>query len=112
MRPLSIEITGFRTYVDPTRIDFSPGCTFLLGSNLDIPDYANNNGSGKTTILEAIVWALFGKTSTKSSGKQLINHNLNRCKVKLSMGNWEEDPELVVVREIGAKEILLSIHYR
>lgn len=59
----SVEMVNWRAY-DRRKICFGPGITFLMGPN----------GIGKTSILEAIAYALTGEPSTvKQRGKMLRN---------------------------------------
>ncbi|MCH3916386.1 MAG: AAA family ATPase [Spirochaetia bacterium] len=51
----SLEIFGFKSFADKTRLDFSDGITSLLGPN----------GCGKSNIVDAIKWVL-GEQSTKT----------------------------------------------
>ena len=46
----SVEIEGFKGFTSPKRIDFKGRHVFLLG----------RNGNGKSSIVEAIRWGLFG----------------------------------------------------
>jgi DNA repair protein SbcC/Rad50 len=59
----SLALTNFRQHAD-TRIDFDSGLTGVIGAN----------GSGKTTILEAIAWAIYG-TSAARGTRESIRHN-------------------------------------
>jgi exonuclease SbcC len=59
----SVALTNFRQHAD-TRIDFDSGLTGVIGAN----------GSGKTTILEAIAWAIYG-TSAARGTRESIRHN-------------------------------------
>ena len=54
MRPLTLDITGFGTYCQPTHIDFSK-----FGSS-GLYLITGDTGSGKTTIFDAITYALYG----------------------------------------------------
>ncbi len=49
MQMLRLRLVNFRQHAD-TELEFGPGITGIIGPN----------GSGKTTILEAIAWALYG----------------------------------------------------
>lgn len=71
-----LRLTNFKVYKDQ-EIIFHPGTTAIIGPN----------GSGKTSILEAIEFALF-KTVTRKEKKvptldELINHREKRARVEL-----------------------------
>ncbi len=51
----SVELYGFKSFADKTRLEFSDGTTSLLGPN----------GCGKSNIVDAIKWVL-GEQSTKT----------------------------------------------
>ena len=61
------------------------GLVLICGQNLDNPSL-NNNGAGKSSILEAIVYALYGRTVRGLSGDSVVNQNVgkNTC-VKLEI---------------------------
>ncbi|MCV3329923.1 chromosome segregation protein SMC [Pediococcus pentosaceus] len=55
MKLRTIEISGFKSFADNTKIEFKDGITGIVGPN----------GSGKSNIIEAIRWVM-GETSAKS----------------------------------------------
>ena len=67
MKPLKLKMQAFGPYVKPVEIDFENG---LAGSNFFLIHGAT--GSGKTTILDAICYALYGKCSgEKRTGEMM-----------------------------------------
>lgn len=48
MRLKKLEIRGFKTFADPTEVEFTPGITAFVGPN----------GSGKSNISDAIAWVM------------------------------------------------------
>ncbi|MEZ4460267.1 MAG: SMC family ATPase [bacterium] len=57
MRPLRLKIEGFTAFKEPQEIDFS---------DIDLFAIAGPTGAGKTSILDAMQWALFGKVPRMS----------------------------------------------
>lgn len=60
----SITLTNFRSYRGTHEFEFptTDGLYFLTGKNLATPALGSN-GAGKSTFLDAITWALFGRTT-------------------------------------------------
>lgn len=69
MRPLKLVVTGFGPYAERTEIDFEK-----LGTH-GLYLISGDTGAGKTTIFDAITYALFGK----ASGDNRDDAKLFRC---------------------------------
>jgi exonuclease SbcC len=62
MIPLHLRISGFLSYRDPTELDFN---------RFDLACISGQNGAGKSSLLDAITWALFGEA--RGRGAEVIN---------------------------------------
>ena len=76
LRILNATIQNFLTVGQVTQsIDLAvDGLTLVLGENLDVSGANSRNGVGKTAILQAICYALFGKPLTKIRLDNLVNN--------------------------------------
>lgn len=65
---------------------FNPGAglTIIEGINLDTVK-TSSNGAGKSSILYAICWALYGKVPPGGVKNSIINHNHDFCQVQLDL---------------------------
>ncbi len=82
----ALELVGFKSFADRTRLDFPPGITVVVGPN----------GSGKSNVVDAIKWVL-GEQSIKSlRGKAMADvifngsssrRPLNAAEVTLTFDN-------------------------
>ncbi|MDO9121512.1 MAG: AAA family ATPase, partial [Anaerolineaceae bacterium] len=52
MIPVRLQIKGFLSYYDPVDIDFT---------GFDMACISGSNGAGKSSLLDAITWVLFGE---------------------------------------------------
>ena len=57
----SLNIVGFKTFVDETEVVFDPGFTAVVGPN----------GSGKSNIVDAIKWVLGEKSAKNIRGDKM-----------------------------------------
>lgn len=94
MRPLKLVMEAFGSYAEKTEIDFSS-----LGSGIYL--VAGDTGAGKTTIFDAIVFALYGEVCGKRKANQmhcdLVSTDNDTC-VEL---DFEEDgTEYHVMRKL------------
>ena len=78
MIPINIEIKNFFSHKNSV-IDFRKFNSALLIGNIE-GNYDTSNGSGKSAILEAILWSLFNK-SRAASMDDIIFWGENLCKV-------------------------------
>lgn len=75
---LLFESLYFRNFLSfgnyDTRIDLSrSSLTVIMGENFDTGGEDSRNGAGKSSVLDALCYALFGKTSRGLSASKLIN---------------------------------------
>src|SRR5271157_1225483 len=70
MIPVSLQISGFLSYLDPIKIDFS---TFELAC------ISGANGSGKSSLIDAITWVLFGQARRRDDA--IINSHASAAEV-------------------------------
>jgi len=60
--PLHLKLSGFLSYRDPVELDFS---------GFDLACISGSNGAGKSSLLDAITWALFGQARKRDEA--LVN---------------------------------------
>ena len=77
MRPLRLELAGFGSFVEPAQIEFSDAELFAI---------TGPTGSGKTTILDAMTFALYGETPRmgRKGLKALLSPGVNKAAVQLT----------------------------
>jgi DNA repair exonuclease SbcCD ATPase subunit len=86
MKINKVEISNFYSLKD-VKITFDKydGIVLIEGINKDT---GGSNGSGKSAIIEAVVWGLFGKTIRKSTEEALINNTSKKnCVVKITVND-------------------------
>ena len=96
----SIQLKNIRSY-ESQKIDFPTGSTLLAG---DI-------GSGKSTILLAIEFALFGVKRKHLSGSSLLRHGKKEGEVELNF--TIDDKEVIIKRKLkrGKEDISQEAGY-
>lgn len=73
MRPVRLEISGFTAFREKSVVDFT---------RLDLFAITGPTGAGKTSLLDAITYALYGKTARLSkAGKELVSQGATAMSV-------------------------------
>lgn len=80
MIPLHLRISGFLSYRDPVELDFNA---------FDLACISGHNGAGKSSLLDAITWSLFGEARGKSSDVINLHADVKAAEVILTFKHEE-----------------------
>ncbi|HEX5831236.1 MAG TPA: SMC family ATPase, partial [Gemmatimonadaceae bacterium] len=98
MRLNALRLQNFRQHAD-TRVEFDGGITGIIGPN----------GSGKTTILEAIAWALYGNAAARGTRDSIrFNRAPARSAVRVELDFELGGHRYRVVRGLTSAELYLD----
>jgi len=75
MIPLHLRISGFLSYRENVELDFSM---------FDLACISGHNGAGKSSLLDALTWSLFGEARGKSSDIINLNTDVKAAEVALT----------------------------
>ena len=100
MIPISLTLQGFLSYKAPVTIDFS---------KVEVACISGANGSGKSSLFDAITWVLFGRA--RRSDDALINDAAESCLVALEF-EYENDRYRVQREKPRGKGTLLELQIR
>ena len=103
MIPIKLELTNFLPYKDTQTLDFD---------GIHVACLVGDNGSGKSSLLEAMVWALWGKARDgKRSDDELIHHGETEMRVLLIFQLTGNKYRIVRQRKIGKSgQLVLALH--
>lgn len=95
-----ISINGFGPYEEEVSFDFENGLTLIIGKN----------GSGKSSIFDAIQWAMFGPAKSVRAGgdkMSIINTHAHKSVVELSL-ELDDKTQITINRTLtrGSKHML------
>ena len=88
MIPVRLTISGFLSYQQPAEIDFT---------GIHVACISGRNGAGKSTILDAMTWALFGEA--RRNDDSLINDAAEDRKAKAEFEFRYENADYLVRRQ-------------
>ena len=100
LKIVNVEIRNFMSFGDEAqKINLQDRSLVLLeGQNLKSSS-ASSNGAGKTNILEAIVWCLYGKTTKNVSVAEVVNnHSKKNCVVSVFLYDSNTDDHYEIKR--------------
>ncbi len=75
MIPLHLRIAGFLSYRDPIEVDFN---------SFELACISGHNGAGKSSLLDAFTWSLFGEARGKGTDIININQDVKAAEVALT----------------------------
>jgi len=75
MIPIKLRLSGFLSYRDTTELDFT---------GFDLACISGQNGAGKSSLLDAMTWALFGQARKRDEA--LINQQSKAAEVTFTFG--------------------------
>jgi exonuclease SbcC len=98
MIPVKLSLSGFLSYRQPVEIDFT---------GFDLACISGSNGAGKSSILDAITWALFGQARKRDDA--LINKHSETAEVVFTF-IYEGNTYKVQRAKSEGKATLLEFH--
>ena len=109
----NIKITNFLSVGKrPVTVDFKPGLNIITGRNLDKADRAN--GVGKSTIADAIHFALYGSTIRELKKENIVNNLYPEdvCEVELEfvVENNNVKTEYKIIRTLNPTKCFIYVN--
>lgn len=98
MIPLQLKLSGFLSYRDAVEVDFT---------SFDLACISGQNGAGKSSLLDAITWALFGQARGKSDQVINLHPDVKAAEVSLTF-SYEGNTYRVIRRLPRGKSALLE----
>jgi DNA repair exonuclease SbcCD ATPase subunit len=95
----------------PVEVDFQRGLHIITGINKDKED--RRNGVGKSTIADAIYFAVFGETLRELKKEHIINNiNKKNCEVVLgaTIKYFDKTEEIVIRRTLEPSKCFITIN--
>lgn len=85
------------------------GLILIQGENRDDTSQ-NSNGAGKSTIVDALCWVLYGQTAREESGDSIINRTAKKnCRVSITVEDDSDTYEIIRHRKYTKKKNVLEV---
>ena len=107
----SLELVGFKSFGETTRLDFTTGFTAIVGPN----------GCGKSNVSDAIRWVIGEQNSRTLRGTKLTDlifngsetrKPLNRAEISLVIGNLPKGLRIASVPNLGEEIRVSRLYHR
>lgn len=95
MKLINLQMTNFMPFKS-AKVKFQGGITQIIGRNYADKN-AYSNGAGKSAIMEAIIWCLFGKTLRDMGTNDVITFGEKMAKVELEL---EHNGKIIKIERI------------
>src|SRR5215207_7592276 len=93
MLPIHLKLRNFMSYREPAQLDFT---------SLRIACLAGDNGAGKSALLDAITWAIWGKART-TNDRELVALGESEMEVTFTFALREREYRIFRRRAFGAR---------
>ena len=115
MKKISFKNISIKNFLSvgsaPVVVDFKPGLHVITGINKDKDD--RRNGVGKSTIADAIYFAVFGET-LRDLKKDFIINNINKktCEVVLEaeVSGYNKVDKIQIIRTIDPSKCYIFVN--
>src|SRR5258706_7335926 len=91
MIPLRLELTNFLAYRQPAPLDFT---------GIHVAVLCGENGAGKSSLLDALTWALWGRARAKTD-TELVHQGQTEMRVEFTFLLGEQLYKVVRARKVG-----------
>lgn len=91
MIPVRLELTNFLAYRQPAPLDFT---------GIHVAVLCGENGAGKSSLLDALTWALWGRARAKTD-TELVHQGQTEMRVEFTFALGEQQYRVVRARKVG-----------
>src|SRR6266851_4779528 len=91
MIPVRLELTNFLAYRNPAPLDFT---------GIHVAVLCGENGAGKSSLLDAITWALWGRSRAKTD-TELVHQGQTEMRVEFTFSLGDQVYRVIRARRVG-----------